>query len=189
MPKKKITLTSLEDLKIFMSPVRQQLLLCLQIKGEPMTAKDLSVCLNISPSSAKHHLGRLESLGLVELRRTQKINGITARFYTFTDVTVSIGGLNDDGLAGERKAVIENLTRDTLQGLYDVASSDIPKDEMQDYGDFLHGVVHLTPADSKKLHELIQQFIDTHEAKTPGSRPWEYALIFYDTEHPGAENQ
>ena len=184
MDKKIVSLSSLEDLKIFMSPVRQQLLRCLHISGEPMTAKGIADCLNISPSSAKHHLGKLENLGLVELNRTEVINGINARYYSVSNVTVSIGSLNGNELNSERRIIIENLIKNTLDGLYDITQSDIPKDEVPSYGDFLNGVVHLTPADSKKLHNLITEFIDTHETKTEGSEPWEYSLVFYNTNHP-----
>lgn len=184
MEKKIITLSKLEDLKIFMSPVRQRILRCMHIEGEPMTAKGIADCLSISPSSASHHLGKLESLGLVELSRTEVINGINARYYAVSDVTVSIGSVNEDGLQSERRIIIENLIRNTLDGLYGITKSDIPKDEIQNYGDFLHGVAHLTPADSEKLQKLIAKFIDTHETKTEGSEPWEYSLVFYNANHP-----
>ena len=183
MTKKIVSLSSIEDLKIFMSPVRQQLLRCLHINGESMTAKDIAGCLDISPSSAKHHLGRLESLGLVRLDHTGKINGITARYYTFTDVTVNIGAENKDDLESERISIIRNLINNTLDGLYSIAKSGMSKEEMKGCGDFLHGVVHLSPDDSKKLHKLISEFLNSHEAKTPGSEPWEYALVFYNAEH------
>ena len=189
MSKKIVSLSNLEDLKVFMSPVRQQLLRCLHISGEPMTAKDLADCLNISPSSAKHHLGRLEGLGLVILSHTDKINGITARYYTFTDVTVNIGAVDKNDLESERISIIQNLINNTLDGLYSIAKSEIPADEMKFYGDFLHGVAHLTPADSEKLHKLIEEFIDSHETKTPGSEPWEYALVFYNADHPGSKEK
>lgn len=180
MPKKIVSLNSLNDLKVFMSPVRQQLLRCMHLTGEPMTAKKIADCLDISPSSATHHIKKLEELGIVVLSHTEQINGITARYYTFADVTVNIGTPNEDDLANERRIIIENLIKDTLDGLYGIAKLDIPKDEMQNYGDFLHGVVHLTPADSEKLHKLIQGFIDSHECTTQGSEPWEYSLVFYN---------
>lgn len=180
MQKKIITLSKLEDLKIFMSPIRQKLLRFMHIEGRPMTTKKIADRLNISPSSAKHHLAKLESLGLIELSHTELINGITARYYKVTDVNVNIGSQYADGLTDERRIIVQNLINSTLDGLRSLKELYLSKDQIQDFGDFRHGIVHLTPADSKKLQKIIQDFVDTHESKSEDTEPWEYALVFYN---------
>lgn len=180
MNKKIISLSKIEDLKIFMSPVRQKIIRHMKIEGNPMTAKSVADSLQISPSSAKHHISKLESLGIVELSHTELINGITARYYKPSEVFVNIGSQLEDDLSSERRIIVQNLINNTLEGLQDVRELDVPQDELQNLGDFVHGVVHLTPDDSKKLFKLMQDFIDTHETKSEGTEPWEYALVFYN---------
>lgn len=180
MSNKIIALSETEDLKIFMSPVRQKLLRCLHINGCPMTAKAIADSLGISPSSAKHHINKLESLGIVELSHTELINGITARYYKASDVTVSIGSELEDDLTSEKNIIVENLIKNTLDGFRNLKKANIPHDEIQNCGDFLNGIVHLSPADSLELLELIRNFIDTHQVYTEGSQPWEYSLILYN---------
>ena len=79
-----------KDLRTYMQPQRLSILFELESRPEGMTAKQLADALGIAPSSAGHHLGKLEQLGLVELARTENIHGFTAKFYKAADVTVSI---------------------------------------------------------------------------------------------------
>lgn len=180
MTRKTITLSTQEDLKIFMSPQRQKLIREMHIDGRPMTAKAIADMLNISPSSAKHHIGKLEQLGLIELDHTKTINGILARYYKLTDVTVCIGQQLDDDLSSERNIIVQNILMNTLEGFRQLSNTDIPDESLHNYGDFASGVVHLTPSDSQKLLQMIRDFIETHEVRTEDTEPWEYALILYN---------
>lgn len=184
MSKKIISLSTKEELSIYMSPQRQQLLRVMRIAGLPMTAKALADKLGISASSAAHHISKLSGLGVVEEDHTEMINGIRARYYRLTDVTVNIGQQLDDGLSGERNAILQNMLQNTLSGLYGgieaARRTDIPEEDMKNYGDCLGGVVYLKPDDSQKLLELIRNYLDEHETFTEGAHPWEYALILYN---------
>ncbi len=58
-----IKLSTKKELEIYMNPVRQNLLRLLERSKLPMTPKQLSLKLDISPSSVQHHIKKLESLG------------------------------------------------------------------------------------------------------------------------------
>ena len=64
-----------------MNPQRQRLIHLMQVYGEAMTPKQLSNELGISASAVTAHIKKLESLGLIKLDYTKKINGITAKYY------------------------------------------------------------------------------------------------------------
>lgn len=179
MSDKIITLSSQEDLKIFMSPTRQRLLRHMHINGSPMTAKSVSDVLGVSPSSAKHHITKLEKLGLIEQSHTKLINGIKARYYKPSDVSVSLGMIEDD-LSSERNIIIENLIKNSLDGLRALKNADIPPNKLKNNGDFLNGVVHLSAADAESLMQTIRHFIVTHESRGEDTLPWEYSLILYN---------
>lgn len=186
MAKEIIMLSTREELKIFMSPLRQQLIRAMRIEGDPMTAKALSDMLGISASSVQHHLRLLQKLGLVELDHTKMIHGIRARYFRLCDVDVSIGAKKaGDALGGERMVVIQNLINNALDGLSKRADqalqAGIPWEELKKTGDFLSGVVHLTRADAAELMRVILEFIEKHEKKADDTQPWEYALILYNT--------
>lgn len=185
---KKITLTTREELNIYMSPVRQQLLRELSISKDPMTPKALSDKLKISASSVQHHIKKLMSLGLIELDHTEIINGITASFYKKAQVLVQVGLDKSDDLSLQRFALIQDSIaqvydgfcrqmkkRMSLQGNNDIES-------IQKWGDILSGVAHLNEQESDGLMKLIVSFLEEHSRPTTGSTPWEYAIIAYKAE-------
>ena len=54
---KQIRLETRQQLNIYMSPVRQELMRLLRLAEEPMTPKALADRLGVSPSSVQHHSG------------------------------------------------------------------------------------------------------------------------------------
>jgi DNA-binding transcriptional ArsR family regulator len=182
---KVISLSTKEELSIFMSPQRQQLLRVMRLCGKPMTAKALADKLGISASSASHHISKLMQLGIIEEDHTEVINGIVARFFRVADVTVNIGQQLDDGLAGERSAVVQNILLNTLDGMNKrleyAKQTGIPAERLHEYGDFLSGVVHLSQKDAEQLMGFLRDFIESHKAPSGDTQPWEYALILYDS--------
>jgi predicted transcriptional regulator len=183
---KKVVLTTKEELNIYMSPTRQQLLRLLNIANTPMTPKMLSDKLQISASSVQHHIKKLMSLGLIELDHTEVINGITASFYKPTQVFVQVGLNQLDDLAEQREALLQDSIaqvyggfrrqmkkRISLQGSKD-------SDGLQKWGDILSGVVHLNEQESDELMKLVTSFLERHTTPTADSSPWEYAVIAYN---------
>lgn len=182
-----IQLSTKEQLNIYMSPQRQQLLRVMSVYGAPITAKGLADKLGISASSATHHISKLKRLGVVEDDHTEMINGIVAKFFRLSDVSVSIGCDIGDSLSGERGAVVQSIIQNTLsgfnRGIEEARNRGIPQSRLKDYGDCLTGVLHLQPEDARELMELIRKYIDEHETFSQGTQPWEYALILYNSEH------
>ncbi|MEX1308202.1 MAG: helix-turn-helix domain-containing protein [Eubacteriales bacterium] len=182
MKKKTIVLSSEAELRIFMEPLRQRILRTMDIAGTPMTAKKLADTLKITPSSAKHHLLKLEQIGLVEKDHTEQIHGITAVFYALTPVSVSIGLYQED-FPVERGAVIQNL----LASIYGSFLEKMPKkhpdpDTQPFWGDLMTGVLHLTQSQAEELNRTIQTFIAENDQKKPETHAFEFALILYNTE-------
>ena len=180
MGRKVIKLTTQKELKIYMSPQRQKIMRNMHIKGEPMTPKAIADILGVAPSSAQFHIKKLESLGVVELDHTESINGITAKFYKLVDAEVHIGTDPTDGLDGERKALLQNLTNDALNSLLKVIACKKKDCPEIINGEFLNGILNLTREDADKLMHMIREFIDSHETKTEDTSPWEYTLILYN---------
>ena len=76
-----IDITTKKQMDIYMNPQRQRLLKEMSIYGKPITPKQLSNILNISPSSVTYHLKKLQELGIVELDHTEMVHGICAKYY------------------------------------------------------------------------------------------------------------
>jgi len=179
---KKISLSTKQELDIYMNPTRQQILRQLSLSDTSMTPKMLADKLKISASGVQHHLKKLISLGLIELDHTEMINGITASFYKLTHAQVQIGFGKDDELDQIREVLIQNSVFNVLSSflkrLRKLKTASEPLNSSM--GDILSGVVHLTPEASAKLMKMIEDFIQQHSTPQQNTQPWEYALIVYN---------
>lgn len=178
-----IILKTKKDLDIFMNPSRQGILRELARAGEAVTPKYLSDRLKISPSSIQFHIKKLEELGLVILDHTEMIRGIQAKFYRKTDADVSIYGSETD-YREEREAVMDHCYMNVYNGFRQMMREhkEINLDNWMRYGTGMNGVVFLSEEDAREMFSMIQNFIETHGKKEPGTSPWEYGIIAYKTE-------
>ena len=185
---RKIILSTKEDLNIYMNPTRQEILRILALSIDPVTPKMLSDRLGISASGVQHHIKKLLGLNLIELDHTEVINGINARFYKASNVTVQIGLESDDGTSHQRKAIMQA----SISGVYDrfnahleesVKENPVTTEKLVAHGDILTGIVHLNQKDSAELMSIIRDYIDDHSTPSKEKSPWEYALILYDTSY------
>ena len=75
-----LVLTGEAALKIFINPTRMRIVEEMSLHPAPITPKALADRLGLSPSSAKHHLMKLASIGVVLLDHQEMIHGIQASF-------------------------------------------------------------------------------------------------------------
>lgn len=191
MVKKKITLSTQEELRIFMSPQRQKLIRIMSIQSQAMTAKEIADQMNISASSVQMHIRKLAKLGIVEKDHTERINGITATYYRLAEADVNIGLEKSDDLFLERDTVAQNLLmqvykngRDTIRRASNL--QELPEKELgRQYGSIRMGVFHLSPEDAKRLEDFITAFIEEKHVPREGTVPWEFAYIAYNTKAGG----
>ena len=168
-----IKLSTDEQLKIYIQPTRQKILHLLSVKG-PMTPKMIADELEITSSSAKHHLLKLVKLEIVELDHQETIHGILATYYKPASVTVSLG--LDKG--GEREVLAQNLLRDIQDGFFK-AARETKLDTAHFLGDMNTGVIHISQKEADDLYEIIKSYLSVHEEKKEGTLPFVYSLVAY----------
>jgi len=184
--KKTIRLESEYQLRIYALPLRQKIIRAMHVIGKPVTAKQIADRLLISPSSARHHLLKLQEIGLVEHDHYESINGIKADYLRISDVTVSIGTNIDDELIKDRESTTRMMLADIEQRFVQALprlreSAQAEPDRFT--GDLLGGIVHMSTEDAKKLNLMIRDFIDEHNRPDDkNSVPWEYAMLLYEAE-------
>ncbi|MHB1316217.1 MAG: helix-turn-helix domain-containing protein [Christensenellales bacterium] len=190
---KTITLSTKDELKIYMSPLRQELLRVMSVHGAPMTAKAVATRLQVSASSAQMHIKKLMGLGLLRQDHTELINGIRAVFFALVPVTVNIGQQLSDGLENERSVIAQNILQRTfssyIRGVETVKRMGIPEQELKQYGDMLSGVVYLKKGESRELYKLILDYIEAHSTYKEDTDAWSYALIAYNASALEKENE
>jgi len=183
-----IRLETETQLRIYMLPLRQRILRSMRIHGKSVTSKQIADELDISPSSARHHILRLREIGLVEHDRFELINGIRAEYLKAADVTVSIGTNTDDELTSQREAVAASMLSDVANRFKKTMKAQrerMKEDPSLFTGDLLCGIAHLSNEDAKECYRILREFLDAHMTPHAGTeRPWEYALLFHEVPAP-----
>lgn len=175
-----IDLRGKAELDIYVNPQRQRILREMTLHGQPITPKQLSQRLGISPSSVQHHLAKLVSLGVVALDHTEPVRGITAHYYRALPVSVRIGYRTDDADAPTRLALIQNGVNEVWNGFVAHVQNSPPQaPEPAVTGDVLRGVMRLTKAEAQALFAHIHDFLAEHDVPDRQGDAWEYALIAY----------
>ena len=179
----RIVLDNDKALRIFMFPLRQQIIKKMSYIGEPITPKQLSNQLKIAPSSAKHHLEKLKSLGIVEVDHNELIHGINATFYKLTNVIISIGLGQSDNFSGEREAFILKELSDASDNYQNILRHAKGSNENEPVADLISGIVHLNRRQIDELSSIIDVFIRSNASSTVQedlvSHPWEFILLGY----------
>jgi DNA-binding transcriptional ArsR family regulator len=179
-----IVLKTDKELKILMSPIRQKIIKIMSREGKPVTSKHLADKLNISPSSAQHHIKQLQQVGIVEFDHDELINGITAKYLRLSQKTVSIGQDINDDLSSERDVLARSIISNTYNGYKELIHEKrlLLAEEYRKgnkFADQLTGVVHLSTEEANELFNIIDDFIIKHSNANDNSHPYEYALIAY----------
>lgn len=177
-----IDITTRKQLDTYMNPQRQRLLKCLELNIAPMTPKQISDVLNISPSSVTFHLKKLVELGVVELDHMEMIHGIQAKFYKKIPVTINLGAGIQGDLKAEKEVLADYFINDIWGGFkkYMNGLQLNEKSNIDDvFGDSKNGVLYLTDEEAKELKTVINQFMANHNTPKENTKPWEVAVIAY----------
>lgn len=185
--KPRIRLESEQQLRIYTLPLRQKILRTMRLIGEPMTSKQIADRLHIAPSSARHHIMKLKEIGLVVHDHYESINGIKADYLMVADVEVSLGADISDSYTPEREHASRVMISEITERFMSTLSSRRRKGSAASnlfLGDILGGIAYLSHEDAEHLYEMVKTFLDEHSLpKGKDEKPWEYALLLYETEH------
>ena len=176
-----LVLTGEAALKIFINPTRMRIVEEMSLHPAPITPKALADRLGLSPSSAKHHLMKLASIGVVLLDHQEMIHGIQASFYRLTDKTISLHAADPAPRKLAAIAMRPNAAR-VPHGLFDsLARWQEAGAQEQDRWGMLDtdGVIHLTKEEAEDLEAEIYAFVAAHTAPRPGTAPIRYNLMAY----------
>ncbi len=180
-----IVLKTDKELKILMSPIRQKIIKAMSIEGKPVTSKHIADKLNISPSSAQHHIKQLQKVGIIEFDHNEVINGITAKYLKLSDKTISVGQDINDELSSERDLLSRNFLSKTYNGYKKLLTekrkfiSDEYRKKGNKMADQLTGVVHLTVEEANKLFDIMEDFVKKHSTASEDTHPFEYAFVAF----------
>lgn len=182
MTHRTLSISTREQLDIYMNPQRQRLLHEMQVLAHPATCKQLADIMGISASSVTHHMRKLETLGLVEVDHTEVVRGITARFWRAIPTEVSLRVDEHTDLQEEKMLLLDYLNQQVFAGLRAYAASDAQAREEElglAHGELRSGVLYLTEDEARAFQRMVNDFIETHEQPGAHAVPWEFSVACY----------
>lgn len=180
-----IEITTREQMDVFVNPQRQRLLRELDLAGRPMTAKELSVAMGVSASSATFHLRKLEELGVVELDHTELVRGITARYYRRSDALVTMRSEKGDDLSDERLLLLEYHRARMWEGFRECVAKGGEEAPGAARPIAVEGFVYLTEDDARELSSRVSDFLAAHATTGEGTVAWELSFLAYPHREAG----
>lgn len=186
-PADRLTITSLETVKVLSDPLRLQILE--QLLAQPATVKQLAAELKIPQTKLYYHINMLEEHGLVRVVSTRVVSGIIEKQYWVTAYSIDLdrtlfASPGGKGISEEVNSLLQtmfdgvriDLNKSVEAGLVDLAR--LTNDQEREASRMvLVRALAQVPEDRveelyKKMHELVKEFhacdTDSPDAQTHG---------------------
>jgi DNA-binding transcriptional ArsR family regulator len=178
------TITTLEALKVFSDPLRQQIIEAL-LDGAK-TVKQIASELELAPTKLYYHVNLLEEHGLIQVTETRIVSGIIEKHYVaaareyYIERSLLTPGQNmsDEGLAIALDAMIEPIRTDIQksmqQGLIDTSENAPEHRKFRMW----RAMSELSDADAAEFYARLEKLVDEFNgSKAEGVENHHYGLL------------
>lgn len=160
-------LKTTEEIKAVSDPYRLKILRVLSSYEDGATASMVAEDMGEVPSKVYYHIKKLEKVGVIEVVKTEVVNGIVAKYYKKTAETFSIEGdkeeMNNPLFINETYKTIKSVYDESLEIVKEAISS---QEASKDIAPMIVSAsdIYLTEDEIKELIEYIKA------VKNKGSR-------------------
>ena len=100
-----------EEVKMIFEPYRLKILKVIHKSEKEMTVKQIATQLEQAPNKVHYHVKKLHDFGVLDLVRTENINGIIAKFYktTYNGYMIGSEGKSQEVLSAKEEAIMNAL--------------------------------------------------------------------------------
>ena len=144
------------DIKIFLDPFRSRIMHVMKDAGRPMTVKEVADEIGVVPAKVYYHVKKLESIGVLYVKRTKVINGIVAKYYDFTADSVSLSVHPEEGDGDLSPLLVKTFVGyydEAKQRFFDLYNSKQGSSDIDDNDGFFY-IKSSIPIDVQKLDQL-----------------------------------
>lgn len=177
----KLTLSTYADIEVFLNPFHSKIMRVMKKRHEPMTVKEIADAMGEVPAKVHYHVKKLEAIGVLYIKNTKQVNGITAKFYDFTTDSVALSVSDSDKHSDLLRSLVMkeygHYFDEAKQKYFDLIS--VVDDESDQNNDvFIHATDSLTiePKRLEKFYEEINTVIKKY--KYTGEDALDYSLFF-----------
>ncbi len=183
-----MTARSPEEIKVLFNPLRLKILDTFLIYKKPITVKQLATLLGMQPSRVHYHVMLLLKIDVIELVRTEIINGIVAKYYQRKYKQIYFGSaevpkmlFQQENSIIERKFVEAAMkTQTDIQHYFKVFNQggDLAKDLPLFYFDDLY----LDKNDHDELYEELGKLVEKYSEKGAGKKAYSTLVSIVKTD-------
>ncbi len=166
-------LKTIDEIRCMTDPYRMKIYLIFrQHEEEGLTVKDIALKMGDSHGKVYYHVKKMLDLGALEIIRTKKINGITAKYYqtTFDDMEI-VEEHSEDGQAmamDSMKKIFKDIFDDNKQAFIKSAlDQNVPANE-RELGENLPAIVssdlNFTEESYKTFFDELNALVEKHKA-------------------------
>lgn len=117
----KLILTTQEEIRTMTDPYRIDIIQILRKhKNKPLTVKEIADIMNEPHGKVYYHVQKLYKFGAVIIEKTEKINGIVAKYYALNFETMEIQGNSQN----DNNAINMNHAMSMINKFYDDSKSE-----------------------------------------------------------------
>lgn len=193
-PAQQFTITSLESLKVFSDPLRQQIIEALL--DEPKTVKQIASELAIAPTKLYYHVNLLEEHHLIRITDTRIVSGIiekhyqaSARRFAIERTLLSPGevsGVVDAALDAMLEPIRAEIHRGLNSGVID-NSEDAPLTRKLK---IWREASRLSPSQAEEFYTRLEALAAEYSAhlnepENANCQPYTLIISIYPTQNPG----
>lgn len=177
----KMVLEKASDIKIFLDPFRSRIMRVMKDAGRPMTVKEVAGEIGVVPAKVHYHMKKLESIGVLYVKRTRVINGIVAKYYDFTADSVSLSVHHEEGDGDLSPLLVKTFVGyydEAKQHFFDLYNSKQGSSDMDDNDGFFY-IKSSIPIDVRKLDQLGDEIRDVMEKyRCEGENAADFSVFF-----------
>lgn len=165
-----LVIESVDQLKIFADPLRQQLLQAFCCN--PATIKQVAQQMDEKPTRLYHHVELLEQNGFLEVVDTKQIRGTVEKYYQTVARKIivdhaMVGSLEEEDDDPEAKNVVMNTIQACLVDARDNFDDQIRPQPDQPAVILSQGKLQLTPTQLEKFEEKLGALLEEIQAIEP----------------------
>lgn len=165
-----LKLKSIKDIRTMTDPYRMKIIRTFHFFDRPVTVKDLATELDEPHGKVYYHVKKMIDFGAVKLVKTEKINGIVAKYYELTFDSLDVSNCEDDDEDTQRSSY-KKLVNQFFNEYRDMFKTTIDKIEKNDdvrnrsvlVGTELHFSAESFEEFNEELDKLIKKYIDKKE--------------------------
>lgn len=170
-------LTTLEEAKALSDPYRYKILSYFSKMNGPATVKQVADAMGEVPSKVYYHVKKLEKIGILQLIRTEEINGIVAKYYEPTAEDFEIK-LSDDYMKLEENnsKLMMTEVQKMFSKLYDISKEEVinhlgelSKENKKGKATLYMENLYITDEEAEEFSNYVSKFINDHKTKIKGN--------------------